>query len=138
MGKAPAAYTAASSLRPIIRTMFPQTLVAILLALIAGLGAQATPPAARIQLFLIERPVGFETVSEMRVTEGGRTRTSEIELVDRGTRLQVTASLSVRADGTPMHFKASGRSYRFVNVDTEVIADADGKTVRVRSMGDKT
>ena len=118
--------------------MFPKTLVAPLLALVVGLGAQATPPAARIRLFLIERPVGFETVSEMWVTGGGRTRTSEIELVDRGTRLQVTAALSVRTDGTPMHFKASGRSYRFVNVETEVIADPDGKTVRVTSMGDKT
>jgi len=92
----------------------------------------------RIQLFLIERPVGTEQVTEWWPTEGGRTLKSEIEIVDRGTRLQLTASQSVRPDCTPMHFEASGRSYRFVNVDVNVIADRDGKTVRVTSMGEET
>ena len=36
--------------------MFPRTLLAFLLVLAAGPGAQTTPPATRIQLFLIERP----------------------------------------------------------------------------------
>ena len=86
---------------------------------VASLGAQTAPPATRIQLFLIERPVGFETATTVSTAEG-RTVTSEMELVDRGTRLQLSASLSVAPDGTARHFRASGKSYRFVNVDAEI------------------
>jgi imidazolonepropionase-like amidohydrolase len=57
-----------------------------------------------------------------------------MELVDRGTRLQLTASLSVSSDGTAQHFLASGKSYRFVNVDAEVTVT--GATARVVSMGE--
>jgi len=98
----------------------------------AGPGAQETA-TARIQLFLIERPVGVERATTV-VTPEGRTLTSEMELVDRGTRLQLTASLSVLPDGTPRHFKAAGKSYRFVNVDAEVTVT--GQTARVMSMGE--
>jgi len=101
--------------------------------LVAGIAAQAPSSATRIQLFLIERPVGFETATIVATPEG-RTLTSEMELVDRGTRLQLTASLSVSPDGSPRHFRASGRSYRFVNVDAEVTVA--GSTARVTSMGE--
>jgi imidazolonepropionase-like amidohydrolase len=103
--------------------------------LVAGLGAQTAPPATRIQLFLIERPVGFETATTIATAEG-RTMTSEMELVDRGTRLQLSASLITAPDGTARHFRASGKSYRFVNVDAEVTVT--GPTARVMSMGDTT
>ncbi len=102
---------------------------------VASLGAQTVPPATRIQLFLIERPVGFETATTVS-TADGRTVTSEMELVDRGTRLQLSASLSVAPDGTARHFRASGKSYRFVNVDAEVTVT--GNTARVMSMGETT
>ncbi len=102
---------------------------------VASLGAQTVPPATRIQLFLIERPVGFETATTVS-TADGRTVTSEMELVDRGTRLQLSASLSVAPDGTARHFRASGKSYRFVNVDAEVTVT--GNTARVMSVGETT
>ena len=99
---------------------FPKSFRLALVALfVASLGAQTAPPATRIQLFLIERPVGFETATTVSTAEG-RTVTSEMELVDRGTRLQLSASLSVAPDGTARHFRASGKSYRFVNVDAEI------------------
>ncbi len=100
----------------------------------AGSGAQGLAPA-RIQLFLIERPVGIERATTVVAPEG-HTLTTEMELVDRGTRLQLTASLSVLADGTPRHFKAAGKSYRFVNVDAEITVT--GQTARVTSMGEST
>lgn len=102
---------------------------------VASLGAPTVPPATRIQLFLIERPVGFETATTVS-TADGRTVTSEMELVDRGTRLQLSASLSVAPDGTARHFRASGKSYRFVNVDAEVTVT--GNTARVMSVGETT
>ncbi len=126
--------------------MFPKTVAVLLLVLVSGVNAQISqisPLATRIQLFLIERPVGVERAEEMWITEGGRTLDTEMELVDRGTRLQLTASLVTFPDGTARRFRASGKSYRFVNVDTEVIATGTptqitGKTVRVTSMGETT
>jgi len=106
---------------------------AVVIATAAGPGAQVAPPAARIQLFLIERPVGVETATTVSTREG-RTLTSEMELVDRGTRLQLTASLTTAPDGTASHFRASGKSYRFVNVDAEVTIT--GTTARVSTMGE--
>ena len=115
---------------------FPKSFRLALVALfVASLGAQTAPPATRIQLFLIERPVGFETATTVSTAEG-RTVTSEMELVDRGTRLQLSASLSVAPDGTARHFRASGKSYRFVNVDAEVTVT--GNTARVMTMGETT
>lgn len=112
--------------------MIPRTLLA-LLALVTGLSAQTIPPATRIQLFLIERPVGIERATTVTTAEG-RTLTSEVDLVDRGTRLQLTASLNVSPDGTARHFRATGKSYRFVNVDAEVTIT--GTTARVTTMGE--
>ncbi len=101
--------------------------------LLAGLTTTAQPPATRIQLFLIERPVGVERAT-ITARADGRTLTSEMELVDRGTRLQLAASLDVSPDGTARHFAASGKSYRFVNVDTEVTVT--DRTAKVTSMGE--
>lgn len=109
--------------------------LAFAILLVAAFGDQAAPPATRIRLFLIERPVGFETTTTVATAEG-RALTSVMELVDRGTRLRLTASLDVGADGTPKHFRAVGRSYRFVNVDAEVTVS--GATARVTSMGETT
>ncbi len=102
---------------------------------LAGARPTATPATTRIQLFLIERPVGVETATIV-ATPQGRKLTSEVTLVDRGTRLQLTASLSLSPDGAPRHFQASGRSYRFVNVDAEVTVE--GATARVTTMGETT
>ncbi|HUR19177.1 MAG TPA: amidohydrolase family protein [Vicinamibacterales bacterium] len=113
--------------------MFFSLLLVLLLALAAGPGAQTTPSATRIQLFLIERPVGFETATSV-TTRDGHSLTSEVELVDRGTRLQLSASLETWGDGTARHFRAAGKSYRFVNVDAEVTAA--GTRARVMSMGE--
>ena len=106
--------------------------VALFLVLFAS-SVPARQQTPRIQLFLLERPVGFETTT-IATTPQGRTFTSQMELVDRGTRLQLSASLDVGPDGTARHFRASGRSYRFVNVDTEVTVT--GSTARVTTMGE--
>jgi imidazolonepropionase-like amidohydrolase len=120
--------------------MFLRTAAAALV-LLGGFATQAPNGPPRIQLFLIERPVGFERATETWITGGGRTLDTEMELVDRGTRLQLAASLATFADGTVRRFRASGKSYRFVNVDAEVVATGTpervtGKTARVTSMGE--
>src|SRR5688572_22909027 len=113
--------------------MFSKALLALLLVLLTGLSPQTIPPSTRLQLFLIERPVGVERATTVTTAEG-RTLTSEIELVDRGTRLQLTASLEMSPGGTARHFRASGKSYRFVNVDAEVTIT--GASARVMTMGE--
>jgi len=114
-----------------IASMFRRLAVAAIVT--AGLWGQAPAPDIRIQLFLIERPVGEERVT-VTTTPEGKTIASEVDIVERGTPLQVSASLTVGPDGTPRHFQAKGRSYRFVNVDAEVTVT--GRTVRVSSMGE--
>jgi imidazolonepropionase-like amidohydrolase len=95
----------------------------------AGVSGQAP---GLIRIFLIERPVGIERGSITNIAEGRRLD-SEVEIVDRGTKLALTSTLTLAPDLTPRHFRAQGRSYRFVNVDAEV--GVAGKTVNVTSRG---
>ena len=64
--------------------------------------------------------------------------TSDFDFTDRGGRVQLAATLRAKADFTPLSFKAQGKSYRFVNVDSDVrvegasaIVKADGAEARV-------
>jgi imidazolonepropionase-like amidohydrolase len=92
----------------------------LLAALAAGVALHAQPPASEtILVSLIDRPVGREIVSS--ITAGGLTTyTSELDLTERGGRLQVSSTLTLGADLTPVDFTVKGKSYRFVNVDAAV------------------
>ncbi|NQW02678.1 MAG: amidohydrolase family protein [Acidobacteria bacterium] len=111
-------------------------LLSIFVLATISLGVHAQPPtqpeSTAVRLFLIQRPVGVER-STVTSSDQGQTLTSEMEFVERGTRLELTASLSVAPDFTPRHFRAEGKSYRFVNVDTEVTIT--GGTAHVTSLG---
>jgi imidazolonepropionase-like amidohydrolase len=92
------------------------------LVLLAGLFVSAqTAPAdsATIIVSLIDRPVGRETYS-LRSEADGLTFTSDLDLTERGGRLQVSSSLRLGSDLTPIAFAVKGKSYRFVNVDVAV------------------
>ena len=110
-------------------------LCALAVAALLAVSPGAQTPAAQIRLFLIERPIGVERAT-IASTVQGRTLTSEVEIVERATRLSLTSTLSVVPDLTPTHFRSQGRSYRFVTVDAEVTID-DG-IARVTSMGATT
>ena len=87
-----------------------------------------TPSSNTILVSLIDRPVGKETVSS--TTSGGNTTySSELDLTERGGRLQVASTLTVGADVTPVEFAVKGKSYRFVNVDAAVKVDGGMATV---------
>ena len=116
--------------------LFPgRHLCALAVAALLAVSPGAQTPAAQIRLFLIERPIGVERAT-IASTVQGRTLTSEVEIVERATRLSLTSTLSVVPDLTPTHFRSQGRSYRFVTVDAEVTID-DG-IARVTSMGATT
>jgi imidazolonepropionase-like amidohydrolase len=77
------------------------------------------PANHTILVSLIDRPVGKETTSSTTI-DGKTTYSSELDLTERGGRLQVSSSLTVGADLTPIDFSVKGKSYRFVNVDAAV------------------
>ncbi len=99
-----------------------------LAALLVG-AVQVTPPVETTLLVsLINRPVGRETFSE---TKDGTTTvyTGALDLTERGGRLQVSSSLRLSEDLTPISFEAKGKSYRFVNVDASVRVSGGAATV---------
>jgi hypothetical protein len=107
------------------------------LVLLGGLGvvAQVVPPSAAtdtVLVSLIDRPVGRETFA-MKADGDGTIYTGELDLTERGGRLQVSSSMRLGADLTPTSFTAKGKSYRFVNVDTTV--NVTGGVATVSNLG---
>ncbi len=101
------------------------------LVLLGGLCLAAqTPPldSATIIVSLIDRPVGRETYS-IRPEAGGLAFTGDIDLTERGGRLQVSSSMRLGPDLTPIEFGVKGKSYRFVNVDAAVTVAGGVATV---------
>ena len=89
-------------------------------ALLLGIVLRAqAPPSETILVSLIDRPVGTETVTTA-TSNGNTTYASELDLTERGGRLQVSSTLTLGADLTPTEFTVKGKSYRFVNVDAAV------------------
>jgi len=90
--------------------------------LLAGMALQAQAPPTEtgtVLVSLIGRPVGRETYS-IRQDGDGLLFTGDLDLTERGGRLQISSSLRTGADLTPTEFSVKGKSYRFVNVDAAV------------------
>ena len=90
--------------------------------LLAGVVLQAQAPpieSGALLVSLIDRPVGRETYS-IRQDGDGIVFTGDLDLTERGSRLQVSSSLRAGSDLTPTEFSVKGKSYRFVNVDAAV------------------
>src|SRR5437868_1863061 len=90
-----------------------------------------------LRLHYVQKPIGYERYEIVR-DGAALALTSDFDFTDRGGRVQLAATLRTTADFTPLSFKASGKSYRFVNVDSEVRIDgsdavvkADGAETRV-------
>src|SRR5262249_47827474 len=90
-----------------------------------------------LRLHYVGKPIGYERYT-IAPDGGGLAMWSDFDFTDRGGRVQLTAMLRTARDYTPTAFKAVGKSYRFVNVDSEVRIDggaalvhADGRDARV-------
>src|SRR5689334_21996014 len=83
--------------------------------------AAQTPPAeyGTFLVSLIDRPVGREKYSVWPDPDGV-TFTADLDLTERGSRLQIASTLRVTSELTPVEFTVKGKSYRFVNVDAAV------------------
>src|SRR5512141_2201919 len=105
-------------------------LAAVLAASLAAAAGQGTPATAAadpvergtLRLHYVQKPIGYERYEIVR--EGDAlTLTSDFDFTDRGGRVQLAATLRAKADFTPLSFRATGKSYRFVNVDGDVRID---------------
>lgn len=85
-----------------------------------------------LRLYYLQLPLGYERYSLARDGDD-LLLTSDFDFTDRGGRVQLAASLRMAADLTPRRFVAKGKSYRFVNVDSEVTLEGRSASVRVRS-----
>lgn len=85
----------------------------------AVLQAQTATDSGTVLVSLIERPVGRETY-ELKPDGSGFVFSGDLDLTERNGRLQIGSQLRMSADLTPQHFTAKGKSYRFVNVDSDV------------------
>lgn len=99
-----------------------------LVALLAGAMQVKPDVETTLLVSLINRPVGRETFSETR--DGDATLyAGSLDLTERGGRLQVSSSLRLASDLTPLAFDVKGKSYRFVNVDATVRVSGGVATV---------
>jgi imidazolonepropionase-like amidohydrolase len=114
----------------------PMTARLIAFVLLGGLCVAAQAPSAEsgvVLVSLIDRPVGRETYS-IWPDPDGVTFTADLDLTERGGRLQITSSLRATSDLTPVEFTVKGKSYRFVNVDAAV--KVAGGMATVTSLGE--
>jgi imidazolonepropionase-like amidohydrolase len=94
---------------------------------VAGQTSRATQTT--ILVYLIERPIGKEVAT--RFANGGvTTLSSTTSLVERGGNIELSASMTLSAQGVPQKFTAKGRTYRFVPVDAEVTLTGTQAAVR--------
>ena len=95
--------------------------------------AQSPGDSVTILVSLIDRPVGREIYS-IKADGDGAVFNAELDLTERNARLQVSSTMRLGADLTPIEFTVKGKSYRFVNVDAAV--KVDGGVATVTSLGE--
>src|SRR4051794_341334 len=129
---------------PAVRMIVAAVLGAALVTAPArSIGRGDEPPIERgvLRLHYVQKPIGYERYEIVR-GQDGLSMTSDFDFTDRGGRVQLAATLRAKADFTPLSFTAKGKSYRFVNVDSDVrieggdaIVKADGGEARVPVAG---
>lgn len=88
-----------------------------------------------LRLHFLLRPVGWERYTIVRAGDSLQLA-STVDFTERGTRVQLTASLDLGSDLSPRRFAAHGRSYRIFAVDTRV--DLHGHLATVRTLLDSS
>ena len=88
-----------------------------------------------LRLHYVGKPIGYERYT-ITPDASALTLSSDFAFTDRGGEVRLTASLRAKPDYTPIAFTATGKSYRFVNVDADV--RIDGSDALVRADGHET
>src|SRR5262245_52923165 len=91
------------------------------LVFVAWEQAPAPIEQGTLRLHYVQKPIGTERYELARTgSDGNLQLTADFDFTDRGGRVQLAATLRTSADLTPLHFSAKGKSYRFVNVDSDI------------------
>ena len=88
------------------------------------------------RLHYVQKPIGYEHDTIARDGDA-RVLRSDFEFTDRGGRVPLAATLRTSADYTPIAFTSRGKTYRFVNVDSEVTVHGREATVRADGREEK-
>lgn len=109
----------------------------VLLGALLGLGQPSPAPIERgtLRLYYVQKPIGYERYQISPDGPSGSTAdalklTADFDFTDRGGRVQLAATLRTTSDFTPISFEAKGKSYRFVNVDSNVRVEGSDALVR--------
>jgi imidazolonepropionase-like amidohydrolase len=122
-----------------MRVLFATLAVAAL-----SLGAGHTAPrtdrqvagdSGAIRIHLLGHAIGSERYV-IRPDAGALALTDTFEFTDRGSRVQLASSLRYSNVFEPIRLRSVGRTYRFVNVDADVVVE--GARATVRSLGDSS
>src|SRR6478672_13134367 len=107
-------------------------LIGVIAALSIGVGQRVPTAVERgtLRLHYVQKPIGIERYEIVRDGDALQL-SSDFDFTDRGGRVQLAATLRTKPDYTPIHFTAKGKSYRFVNVDSDVAID--GREAHVRA-----
>ena len=106
-----------------------------------GQPAPASIERGTLRLHYVQKPIGYERYEVTpdgdlsgRSASGAKADavklTADFDFTDRGGRVQLAATLRAKADFTPISFQAKGKSYRFVNVDSDVRVEGSDAAVR--------
>jgi imidazolonepropionase-like amidohydrolase len=96
---------------------------------------QATADSGAIRVHLLGHAIGSERYA-IRPNDGALALIDTFEFVDRGGRVQLASSGRFTTALEPLRLHSVGRTYRFVNVDADVVVDVDGKRAHVRNLDD--
>jgi len=106
-------------------------------ALAAQDGSSAPLEHGRLRLHYVQKAIGFEDYTVAGAGDALEMK-SDFDFNDRGGEVRLAATMRTTADWTPLLFRAKGKSYRFVNVDSEItvtgrdaVVRADGATQHV-------
>ena len=107
------------------------SLVALGPLLAFGQPAPAAIERGTLRLHYVQKPIGYERYEVTRDGDLDAIKlTADFDFTDRGGRVQLAATLRAKADFTPISFQAKGKSYRFVNVDSDVRVEGSDAVVR--------
>src|SRR5438067_883749 len=84
--------------------------------------AQATTDSAAIRIHLLGHAIGRERYV-IRHDGDALALTDTFEFTDRGGRVQLASTLRYTLTFEPLRLRSAGRTYRFVNVDADIIVD---------------
>jgi len=85
----------------------------------ASLAAQTSPAPPTFHLYFLGHEIGTET-DTVTASDAGRHEDFSFHFQDRGSAIDLKASLDLDAKGAPTHFVTKGKSYRLFSSDADV------------------